>query len=254
MPPGEVLVGTCGFSAKGGRKKYFQEFPVVEVQDTFYRIVREKTLKKWREEAPPHFEYTVKAFQGITHPASSPTWRRSNIKLTSTNRSNYGFFKPTSEVMDSWNYTVRAAELLGSRFIVIQTPASFKPTEENIENMKRFFRRIDRGGFVIGWEPRGEWYNQPSLIADIARELRLVHIVDPLKRRELVETNVRYYRLHGLGRSDVNYRYRYSDADLEKLAGYVLGLDAERVYVMFNNVYMYSDAKRFIEALSKKAV
>jgi len=250
MAPGELLVGTCGFSARGGRKAYFDAFPVVEVQDTFYRIVRKSTLEKWRREAPEGFEYTVKAFQGVTHPASSPTWRRSNLKIPEEKRDRYGFFRPTKEVMDSWLYTLDAARTLGSRFIVVQTPASFKPTAENVENIRRFFREAPRNGFLVGWEPRGEWNRMRELLGEILGELSLVHVVDPFRRKEVVETETRYYRLHGRGGREVNYRYKYSDDDLDELVRYIASLDARRVYVMFNNVYMFDDARRFM----KKAV
>ena len=69
-----VKVGCCGFPIS--KNKYYDEFGIVELQTTFYNIPREKTLLKWREEAPEDFEFIVKAFQGITHPMSSPTWRR----------------------------------------------------------------------------------------------------------------------------------------------------------------------------------
>jgi len=49
---------------------------VVEVQQTFYQIPRIATGKRWREEAPPDFEFTMKAWQLITHEPSSPTYRR----------------------------------------------------------------------------------------------------------------------------------------------------------------------------------
>ncbi len=245
VAPEEVLVGTCGFSARGGRKKYFEVLPVVEIQDTFYRIVRESTLRRWREEAPSNFEYTLKAFQGITHPASSPTWRRSNLEIRGEARKNYGFFRPTREVLESWRYTLNAAKLLRANFIVIQTPPSFKPTQENVENMKRFFSTIDRGGATIGWEPRGEWNSNQQLLRKILEELDLVHIVDPLKRREVMDTGTRYYRLHGLGPREVNYRYKYTDSDLARLAEYISSVSATKVYVMFNNVYMFENALRF---------
>lgn len=248
----EVLVGTCGFSAKGGRKNYYRVFRVVEIQDTFYRIVRKKTLEKWRREAPQDFEFTIKAFQGVTHTASSPTWRRSNVKLTPSSRNNYGNFRRTKEVDYSWEYTLSAAKILRSQFIVIQTPASFKPTEKNIENLRMFFKEKPRDGIIVGWEPRGAWYNDLDLLSSLLKELGLVHIVDPLKRPILYQTETYYFRLHGLGRGDVNYRYRYTSEDLERLTEYLEELRGERAYVMFNNVYMYDNALEFKEILKNK--
>ncbi len=250
----EVAVGTCGFSVKGGRRSYYRLFSVVEVQDTFYRIVRESTLEKWRREAPPDFEFTLKAFQGVTHSPSSPTWRRANIRLDDAAKKNYGFFRPTREVKEAWKYTLNAAKILRSNVIVVQTPASFKPTKENIENMENFFKANPRDNIIIAWEPRGEWYDYKDVLSKILEKLDLVHIVDPLKRPILRKTPVYYFRLHGLGRGDVNYRYKYTDEDLSKLVEIVEQLKGERAYVMFNNVHMADDARRFKQLALKNGL
>ena len=44
-----MKIGCAGFCE--GRKRYFNEFNVVEVQHTFYNPVPLSVLKKWREEA-----------------------------------------------------------------------------------------------------------------------------------------------------------------------------------------------------------
>jgi len=46
-------IGCCGFPV--ARPKYFGEFSVVEIQQTFYNLPRMTTAEKWREEAPKGF-------------------------------------------------------------------------------------------------------------------------------------------------------------------------------------------------------
>jgi len=41
------------------------------------------------------------------------------------------------------------------------------------------------------------------------------------------------------------YNYKYSKKELEKLKENVLKLNKKESYVMFNNVYMYQNAKEF---------
>jgi uncharacterized protein YecE (DUF72 family) len=70
-----VKVGCCGFPIN--KKEYFKKFSLVELQSTFYEIpAKIETVKKWREEAPKDFEFTLKAFQVITHDSKSPTYKR----------------------------------------------------------------------------------------------------------------------------------------------------------------------------------
>ncbi|MGH8586048.1 MAG: DUF72 domain-containing protein [Gammaproteobacteria bacterium] len=45
------------------KKGYFEHFPVLEVQQTFYQSPRIETWRRWRSAAPADFEFTLKAWQ-----------------------------------------------------------------------------------------------------------------------------------------------------------------------------------------------
>ncbi|MCP2619421.1 DUF72 domain-containing protein [Candidatus Aminicenantes bacterium AC-335-K20] len=96
-----IKIGCCGFPVN--RPTYYRNFNVVEIQQTFYQLPKIETALKWREEAPLDFEFTIKAWQLITHPSTSPTYKR--LKITLQNKENYGFFKPTKEVFSAWKET-----------------------------------------------------------------------------------------------------------------------------------------------------
>ncbi|MFN3268165.1 MAG: DUF72 domain-containing protein, partial [Zestosphaera sp.] len=68
----------------------------------------------------------------------------------------------------------------------------------------------------------------------------------------VTRTTSYYFRLHGIGPREVNYRYKYSAEDLRKLKNLLRSLEGVlEVYVMFNNVYMREDALKFKELLQK---
>ncbi|MDZ7334429.1 MAG: DUF72 domain-containing protein [candidate division KSB1 bacterium] len=236
-----LKIGCCGFSE--ARSKYFCEFKVVEVQQTFYQPPRLETLEQWRNEAPPEFEFTLKAWQLITHPATSPTYRRLKKPNSISNPANYGFFKATDEVFAAWEETRRCANALNAKLVIFQCPASFKPTDENIENMEKFFLEIDRPGLTLCWEPRGQWENK--IIASLCERLNLVHCVDPFVT-EPVSGSIYYFRLHGIG----GYRYRFSTQDFERLTVY--HLSDKPIYYMFNNVAMLEDARSFLKFIANR--
>ncbi len=221
-----------------------KEFNVVELQSTFYRIPRLTTVKKWRENSPSNFIFTVKAFQGITHPRDSPTWRKSRIRPNQ----NYGEFKPTEEVYESWRATKQVCEALSAPIVIIQTPQTFKDTPENQKNVESFFTTIDRGGLLIGLEPRG-W--EKESILKICKTLDLIHVTDPFMSIPLYTLNgkVAYFRLHGSPPGRRMYSYKYTDDNLQTLKKIVKESNTEQIFVMFNNVTMYEDAKRFIKLL-----
>jgi uncharacterized protein YecE (DUF72 family) len=46
---------------------YALTFDTVEINNSFYRLPTPETFEKWREQAPPHFLYAVKASRFLTH-------------------------------------------------------------------------------------------------------------------------------------------------------------------------------------------
>jgi uncharacterized protein YecE (DUF72 family) len=239
-----VLAGCCGWAVRGGRKTYYREFPAVEVQQTFYKLPKPETLQRWRDEAPAGFIFCMKAWQGVTHPPTSPTWRRAGVKPGKT--SGYGFLRPTKEVGRAWELTAEAAKALDARVVVVQTPPNMPADSQSIKNVERFFRDAAASGFVVGWEPRGELARNREAVSRICSLTGIIHITDLLRDTPVTTAETLYTRLHGLGPREVNYSYRYTDRDLENLAAAVKKhTEAETAYVMFNNISMAEDAKRF---------
>ncbi|MGQ9759286.1 MAG: DUF72 domain-containing protein [Candidatus Methanomethylicaceae archaeon] len=244
----EVKVGTCGWSLRGGRSAYYKVFHCIELQETFYKLPRVETTEGWRRDAPEKFEFVVKAWQGITHPVSSPTWRRAGGPPKWGRPENFGFLRATEENFKAWEGLLRVCESLRTNFVVIQTPPTFRPSSENIEGMRKFLLSLERHGMNVGWEPRGEWNNRPELVKKVCEELSLVHVVDPFRRLPYTEGEITYFRLHGIGGEETNYGYMYTNEDLRRLVQILKGISGSNlVYVMFNNVHMANDAQRFLQ-------
>lgn len=76
-------VGTSGYAFKEWKGTFYPEkfpdkdmlgyyasrFPTVEINNTFYRMPREKNLLDWGAQVPADFRFAVKASQRITHHA-----------------------------------------------------------------------------------------------------------------------------------------------------------------------------------------
>jgi uncharacterized protein YecE (DUF72 family) len=248
-----IIVGCCGFSVPGGMKSYYREFDSVEIQSTFYNIPRLETVEKWRMEAPASFEFVVKVFQGITHPTSSPTWRKFRGKLPNVDKDSesYGFLRPTDEVINCWRTMIEICSKLRSEAILIQTPPNFNCSAINVTNMEKLLTTVSRKNTTICWEPRGDWNMNPDKIKQTCSKLDLVHVVDIMRRRPVSEHEVSYMRLHGLNPKEFDYRYEYSYQELLSLRDKVSEIEekSRKVYVFFNNTNMANDAKRFKQIL-----
>ncbi|MCL6553211.1 MAG: DUF72 domain-containing protein [Firmicutes bacterium] len=231
-PTDVIRVGCCGFPRR--LEEYARHLDAVEVQQTFYRLPRVQTVERWRARVPPSFTFTLKAWQLVTHPPTSPTYRRLGRAIPEARWDRYGFFAPSDEVAEAWAQTLAVARALRAPVVLVQCPASFTATRTHVARLRRFFRTAPRDGLAIAWEPRGDW--PPALVARLCRELGLIHCVDPLVDASR-HGRPYYFRLHGR----TGYRYRHTDDDLAIVAAACRG----PAYVFFNNIAMWDDALRF---------
>jgi uncharacterized protein YecE (DUF72 family) len=240
-------IGCCGFPVS--MEQYFKTFSVTEVQRTFYKPPGEETLQKWREKAPKDFEFTVKAWQLITHNPNSPTYKKASINIPDEKKSHYGSFNPTPEVLEAWETINTVCKILKAKICLFQCPASFKPSEENIKNMKDFFSTIKRGDLLFVWEPRGKNWTA-SLVKSLCEKLDITHAVDPFASNPTyLAQDTAYLRLHGSPPGRKMYQYTYSDDDFHRLRDILQAINAKQCYLLFNNISMKDDALRFQKLL-----
>ena len=238
-----IHIGTCGFN--GSKADYAKQFSCLEVQHTFYQPPQLASLERWRNQVPTDFEFTLKAWQLITHQAKSPTYKRLKKPLSERERSEAGFFRPTAIVDQAWQITLDCARVLRAATLLFQCPASFLPTPEHVANMVDFFSRVDRSGLTLCWEPRGNW--SPALIKDLCQDLQLWHVVDPFAHTTVTPDQC-YFRLHGRQ----SWRYQYEPQELRKLIELVPTDNAS--YIFFNTIHMTQDALMFKELLNTNPV
>jgi uncharacterized protein YecE (DUF72 family) len=245
------LIGCCGWA--GSQPQYFSQFPVIEIQSTFYHPPDSKVAVGWRTIAPAEFEFCIKAWQLITHAPSSPTYRRLRHPIEAERNAFFGSFQDTDAVWRAWMKTREIAEAVRASVVLFQCPASFRASRSNIENLSRFFQKIGPQPFRLAWEPRGPW--PADVVRDLCAQYRLIHCVDPLcvdpwcidlLRDAPDYENEPYWRLHGIG----SYSYRYTDDDLVELKKRLLLASPQTpAYILFNNVTMEEGANRFRRVL-----
>ena len=97
-------------------KFYSRYFNAVEVNSTFYRPCTPKMAEGWVKRTPEDFEFAVKAWQQFTH--SKGLWTPADIEEFTTG------IRPLAD-----------ANKLGC--LLFQFPASFKASDETIDNLKR---------------------------------------------------------------------------------------------------------------------
>lgn len=266
---GDVYIGTCGYSRydppEGWKEQYpsklgafADRFDLVEINRTFYELPMTKTTERWREEidegrsVDEPFHAATKAWQGMTHPISSPTWRNHDDDLSEDQRDEVGYLRPNETVREAWRRTRERALALDAEVVVLQLPPSFDATEDHEATMRELLGDLDREsdrsessdgtsgdegpasrkGLALAWEPRGDWPEEPERVRTICQDLDLVHVTDLVRREPVTRGEVAYTRLHGLNEDLYDYDYDYSDDELERPAEKLddLAADHERVY------------------------
>ncbi|MGD8594502.1 MAG: DUF72 domain-containing protein [Gammaproteobacteria bacterium] len=127
-------MGTCGFAE--AQQRLFHDFTILEVQQTFYQLPRVSTAQRCRSTAPKDFIFALKAWQLITHKATSPIYRRLNEPLSEQALARCGDFKWDNVTQMAWERTIAIADALNATVIVFQTP-------------KRFLQRHFSSAFLI---------------------------------------------------------------------------------------------------------
>ncbi|MBA7600156.1 hypothetical protein ES703_07203 [subsurface metagenome] len=72
-----------------------------------------------------------------------------------------------------------------------------------------------------------------------------------MRREPVSKHSIAYIRLHGLNPHECNYNYKYSITELKQLAkkAKALAKKHRKVYIMFNNYFMYDNARQLMKIL-----
>ncbi|MEM5832259.1 MAG: DUF72 domain-containing protein [Candidatus Aenigmatarchaeota archaeon] len=240
----EIKVGCCGFTIS--KSKYYEKLNLVEIQQTFYKLIEEKTLEKWRKEAPKNFEFTIKAFQGLTHTTKSPTWKRSGFDKQEIKKIEkyVGELKINKVTLEFWNKMLNYAKILNSKIILLQLPNSFKDSEENVKRVKEFLKNVQTKGINIAIELRG-WRDEKK--KKIFEEFDVIDVVDININYPIVLRDLLYTRLHGkYENGKIIYNHEYSNKELKTIKNKIEKLNTKENYILFNNYYMFKNAIEFL--------
>jgi uncharacterized protein YecE (DUF72 family) len=133
-------------------KYYASQFPITEVDSTYYSPPSERVAQLWAERTPPSFVFDVKAFRLLTHhptPAKS-LWRDLRDALPedqAEKRNVYAEKLPAEMVDDAFDRFVTALEPLRTAgklgVVLFQFPQYFFPSPRSYAYMERLAEHLD---------------------------------------------------------------------------------------------------------------
>lgn len=284
-----TLVKDSDFYPKGVRtpeqrlRFYAEQFSLVEVDSTYYRLPDESASVAWEERTPGGFVFDVKAYALLTtHPApvkSLPPDLRESLPAVAVKKRNLYWRDLTPDVQDELWRRFRQALLplqlsgkLGA--ILLQFPAWFFPTHESREHIR--LAKTALAGFACAIEFRhGSWLNDKNRERTLAflrdEELTYVGVDEPQEFPSsvppvLAVTNpaLAMVRFHGHNAAawtakgisaSERFRYLYNQTELEQWQPRIeqISAQARETHVLMNNCYRdyaVTNARQLAEAMS----
>jgi uncharacterized protein YecE (DUF72 family) len=241
---------------------YARQFPLVEVDATYYALPAEQTAASWAARTPAGFTFNVKAFSLFTqHPtrvAALPTDLRPAAEQTGKDRI---YLKDIdSAVTDqAWQRFLAALEPLNQAgklgAILLQFPPWFPISRANKEYIVACAQRVAPRRVCIEFRNR-TWMtaeNQDETLGFLtSNRLPYVCVDMPQGHRDSIppvvaatDPELAVVRMHGHSdkwtSKDIHERfgYHYSERELGEWAPKVRALaeDAATTHVLFNNCY-----------------
>ena len=274
---GEIRVGTASWTdrtliesgwyppeANNPEKRlryYARQFPLVEVDATYYALPAEQTARAWAERTPPGFTFNIKAFSLFTqHPTPVRAFPADLREAAGAAGKDRVYLKDVDQTVAeaAWDRflaalgPLRGAGKLGA--ILLQFPPWFPIGRGRKDYILACAQRAAPDRVCV------EFRNRTWMTGDNERET-----LDFLASHQLpyvcvdmpqgypssippvlaATSDLAVVRMHG--HSDKwtskeiaeKFGYRYSDAELDEWAGRLRGLagQAEVTHVLFNNCY-----------------
>ena len=209
-----LKAGTSGFAFKEWKGSFYpsdlkddgmlgyyaSRFPVVEINNTFYRLPKESVIQGWGSQVPDSFTFAIKASQRITH---------------------FARLKP--EAASALEYLLNTTATLGQKLgpILFQLPPNMK---KDVDRLRAFLALLpaDRR-FTIEFRHES-WFDDDVYDALRERDVPMTVIDQPDFASPFVKTaSWGYLRLH---------RFDYDDAALAVWAKRIGGEQCSDAYVV----------------------
>ncbi len=265
---------------------YASQFPVVEVDTTYYGIPKVETVESWAARTPEGFLFDVKSFSLFTNhptrPASLPPDIRERLPEKLRGKNVYLEHVPDELLDETWERfraalePLRAAGKLGAVFF--QFPPWFLPSSRSLAYIEQVQERMY--GFQVAVELRKpEWLDprhRDGIVAFLrTRDIPFVavdvpqgHATSMPPAHDVTSSRLAVVRFHGRNHDtwdmrgappNLRFRHDYSDDELLEWVPRIKEMERSvaQVHALMNNNYSNYSVKnarqlqRLLEAWQK---
>jgi uncharacterized protein YecE (DUF72 family) len=297
-PVGNIYYGTCGWtdrtliqsgfypaeasSAADRLNHYARQFPIVEVDSTYYSPVSQRNAELWAGRTPENFVFNIKAYGALTYHsvevARLPQEVRALLPASDAERERIYLNAIPPKAQDIlWNIHIEALRPLAEQgklgCVLFQFPPWFRKNRETVAYLEQL---KDKLCYPIAVEFRGGgWMDaerQKSTLEILKRNHLANVVVDepqgfkssvppvvactaPLAVIRFHGQNAATWGKRGISPAD-RFKYFYREDELKEWVApiYHLAQEADQVHALMNNCYSdyaVRNAKQLANLLSK---
>ncbi|ASW04336.1 DUF72 domain-containing protein [Paraburkholderia aromaticivorans] len=273
-------------SAEARLRFYATQFPLVEVDSSYYAMPSASNSVLWVERTPAHFTFNVKAFRLFTGHQTDRAKLPKDIQaaLPVSDKKNLYYKDTPGELLrELWRRYIEAIEPLRRAGKLGAVHFQFAPWVVNNDDGRAHVEHCAdvMEGFTLAAEFRHKsWFSEKARESTLAmeRERAFVNVVvdEPNTTAnsipavwEVTNTSLALIRLHGRNHETWNikgatsassrFNYDYNDDELGELAGPIseIAKRVERTHVVFNNNWEdqgQRNAKTLMQILGGSAI
>ncbi len=225
----EIFIGTSGWNYdwnKGKSIEWYRKntvFNAVELNYSFYRFPTENAVNAWN--SFNDISWSVKVNRLITQ----------NLKL---NEKSDRYISDFIRVFDKSKFSIDN--------LLFQLPPSFGL--ENIGRIIRVGRKFNKYNPVFELR-HTSFFNDDAVKTFKKGGITVASTDSPLGKFYVNTSGKVYLRLHGRKNW---YSYNYSKRELSDTLDNIMKLKPRKLYVFFNNVYMFKNCNLFINLVKEK--
>jgi len=221
----DYLIGTGGWAYfkvpdQPPLKAYSKIFNFVEVNYTFYEYPNSQMVERWRRTVPSDFTFAVRCHRDLTH----------KIGL-----------KPVDEAYTVLSRILDYCNILGSPFLVLETPVSYVINYEERKNAAELLSSFAFKGVNLVWEMRAP-VTKESLY--LMQDFNMIECVDFSIAAPSVKSDIVYSRLFGKGKHNI---WQFTDDELLAIDHKVESINPRIIAMSYHGVKMNIDAARYMQ-------
>ena len=280
---GKILVGISSWTEKtlieGGHfypltakspearlRFYATQFPLVEVDATYYAMPEEKTADLWVNRTPTNFTFNIKAFRLFTQHGTAlamlPPEIRNQVPQRLKDKKNFYYRDLPEEITSElWRLFAKALLPLDSAgklgVVLFQFPPWFMPSHETLAYMAFCKEKLPQYHIAVEFR-HWSWLNDKNLgrTMDLLKAANITYVcvdepqgfnnsVPPIVE---ATSDIGVVRFHGRNTKDWEkpsqaasgrFNYLYSEDELKEWVPRIkeLSLKTKLLHVVFNNCY-----------------